>query len=78
MINKRVGEQGARGLTVIVVENSHGYRVQIFNQAVCILHSVNTFGEGMNLPIRSPAMGKYYGNWLINLGKATSLGEGKL
>ena len=32
--------------------------VQILDQAVCISHSANTFGKGMNPIILPPTMGK--------------------
>ena len=34
-------------------------RVQIMDEADCILHSTNTLGKGMNSIILPPAMGKY-------------------
>ena len=44
-------------------------RVQILDKAVCISHSANTLGKGINPYIFSPAMGKILGQaGLFNLG----------
>ena len=40
-------------------------RVQIMDEAVCISHSANTFGKGMNPTILSSAIGKYKGSSLV-------------
>ena len=48
--------EGARGVMVIVVEQST--RVQILDETDCISHSSNTHGKGMNPIILPPAMGK--------------------
>ena len=54
-------------------------RVQNQNETDCISHNTNTFGKGMNLNILPPAMAKIVGQIrFFSLGKATSLGEGKL
>ena len=54
-------------------------RVQILDKAVCISHSVNTLGKGMNTTIIPPARGKIVGKTgLSNLGIATNLREGEL
>ena len=54
-------------------------RVQILNEAVCISHSGDTFGKGMNPTILLPAMGNIVRQTgLISLGIATGLGKGKL
>ena len=54
-------------------------RVQILDETDCISHSTNTFGKGMNPIILPSAMGKIVGQTkFFSLGKATSLGEGKL
>ena len=51
-------------------------RVQILDEAVCILHTANI---GMNTTILSPAMGKILSEiGLFNFCMAASLGEGKL
>ena len=42
-------EEGARGVTVIVVRSVLGY---------CIPHRANTLGKGLNLVILSPAIDK--------------------
>ena len=46
--------------------------VQIIDEVVCISHSPNAFGKGMNPTIFQPTMNQ------TELGMATSLGEGKL
>ena len=43
---------------VIVGENWYGDRVRVLDEAVCILHSANAIGKGMNLIIPPPATGK--------------------
>ena len=54
-------------------------RVQILDESDCISHGTNTLGKGMNPIILPPAMGKIVGQIrFFSLGKATSLGEGKL
>ena len=54
-------------------------RVQILDETVCISHSTKNLGKGMNPIILPPAMGKIVGQTsFFSLGKATSLGEGKL
>ena len=49
--------------------------VQILDKAVCISHSADILGEGMN-PIIFLLLEEKSG--LFNLGMATGLGEGKL
>ena len=54
-------------------------QVQILTETDCISHSTNTLEKGMNPIIPPPAMGKIVGQTsFFSLGKATSLGEGKL
>ena len=54
-------------------------RVQILDETDCISHSTNTLGKGMNPIILPPAMDKIvWQTGFFILGKATSLGEGKL
>ena len=54
-------------------------RVQTLGEAVCISHSANTIGKGMNTTILLPAMGKTVGQTrLFTLGMTIGLGEGKL
>ena len=36
-------------------------RVQTLDETVCISHSADTFGKGMNPVILPPAIGKYQG-----------------
>ena len=48
-------------------------RVQILDEADCISH---TLGEGMN-PIVFPPWVDSRADWVLQLGEATSLGEGK-
>ena len=49
------------------------------DEAVCIAHSTNTLGKGMNPTILTSAMGKIVGQIeLFSLGMATGLGKGKL
>ena len=50
-------------------------QVQILDKTVCISHSTNTLGKSKNPTIRPFIMSR--GDWLFNLGLATSLGEGK-
>ena len=46
---------------------------------VCIPHSVNTLGKGINLTVLPPTMGKIVRqNGFFCFGMATSLREGKL
>ena len=40
-------------------------QVQILDEAVCILHSANTIGKGMNPTILPPVMGKIVGHILL-------------
>ncbi len=52
-------------------------RVQILNEAICISHSVNTLGKGMNPIILASTIGKIVGQTeLFNLCRATGQ-EGK-
>ena len=68
---------GARGVMDIVVGNGHSDTSS--NPGEDISLSTNTLGKGMNPIILPPAMGKIVGQTgLFSLGKATSLGEGKL
>ena len=54
-------------------------RVQIPDKAVCVSHNANTLGKGMSPTLFSQAMLKMIRQiGLFNLGRATSLGEGKL
>ena len=46
-------------------------RVQILDETDCISHSTNTLGKGINPIIGGQTV-------FFSLGKATSLGEGKL
>ena len=46
-------------------------------RAVCISHSINTFGNDMNPDILPQAMGKIVGQTFLNLDMATDVGEGK-
>ena len=43
---------------VIIMEMDTGTPVQIQDETVCISHSANTLGKGMNSIILSPAMSK--------------------
>ena len=53
--------------------------IYIINETDCISHSTNTLGKGMNPIILPPAIGRIVGQTrFFSLGKATSLGEGKL
>ena len=53
-------------------------RVLILDETVCILHSANTLGKGMNPIILSPAMGKIVGQLeLFKLSMVTIRGEEK-
>ena len=67
---------------VIIVGNGHmdtTTQVQILDETGCISHSTNTLGKGMNPIILPLAMSKIVGQTgFFSLGKATSLGEGKL
>ena len=54
-------------------------RVQILDETDCISRCTNTLWKGVNPIILLPAMGKIVGQTrFFSLGKATSLGEGKL
>ena len=54
-------------------------RVQILDDTVCVSHSTNSLGKGMNPIILPPATGKIVGQTrFFSLGDATSLGEEKL
>ena len=54
-------------------------RIQILDESVCISHSTNTLGKGMNPTIFHPAMGKIVGQTvLFSFDMATGLGEEKL
>ena len=62
---------------VIVVGSGHGDTSS--NHGRDFPHSTNTLGKGMNPIILPPDMGKIVGQTrFFSLGKATSLGEGKL
>ena len=51
-------EGGTCDAIVIVIENGHGNSSSNPKVAVCISHSTNTLGKGMNLSILLPAIGK--------------------
>ena len=54
-------------------------RVQILDDAVCISHSANTLGKGMNPTILPQAVGNIVDQtWFFNLGMTTRLEKGKL
>ena len=54
-------------------------QVQILDEDVCISHSTNALGKGMNPIILSPAKGKKVRQTrLFNLGVTTGLKEGKI
>ena len=51
----------ARDVIDIVIGNGHSNKSSILDKAVCISHSTNTLGKGMNPTILRPAMGKIIG-----------------
>ena len=54
-------------------------RVQILNETVCISHSANILGKGMNPTILPPAIGKIvWQTGFFHLALVTSLGERKI
>ena len=53
-----ISVKSARGVMVIVVGNGHGDTSSNPWRTVCISHSTNIFGKGMNPIILLPAMGK--------------------
>ena len=50
--------EGARGVTIIVMEMDTATRIQILDETCCISHSTNAFGKGMNPIILPLAMSK--------------------
>ena len=53
-------------------------QVQILDKAICIWHSTNTLGKGINPTILYPAVSKIGQTGIFSLGMTTSLGKGKL
>ena len=56
MVIREITVGGARGVMIIVAGNGHGDT--ILDETVCISHSTNTLGKGMNPIVLPPAMGK--------------------
>ena len=46
------------GVMIAVVKMGTVIQVQTLDEAVCVSHSVNAIGEGMNTAILCPALGK--------------------
>ena len=55
---ERERARDVRGVMVITVGNGYSDPNFMLEEAVCISHSANTLGEGMNPPILLPAMGR--------------------